>query len=128
MNRDEAAISALINTWMQATSAGDIDTVLELMTEDVVFMVPGREPFGKSVFANAARSMRGASFSGTSEIMELVVLGDWAFARNRLEVTATPLGAPSVTRQGYTLTLFQKGADGKWRLARDANLLAAAST
>jgi ketosteroid isomerase-like protein len=28
-----------------------------------------------------------------------------------------------VRRSGYTLTLFRKGADGHWRLARDANLL-----
>jgi len=28
-----------------------------------------------------------------------------------------------VRRHGYTLTLYRKGADGRWRLARDANLL-----
>jgi ketosteroid isomerase-like protein len=26
---------------------------------------------------------------------------------------------------GYTLTLFRKEADGRWRVARDANLLMA---
>jgi len=26
-------------------------------------------------------------------------------------------------RSGYTLTILRKEADGKWRLARDANLL-----
>jgi len=28
-----------------------------------------------------------------------------------------------VSRSGYTLTLFRKNDDGKWRLARDANLV-----
>jgi ketosteroid isomerase-like protein len=28
-----------------------------------------------------------------------------------------------VRRSGYTLTIMRKEADGKWRLARDANLL-----
>jgi len=26
-------------------------------------------------------------------------------------------------RAGYTLTILRKGPDGRWRLARDANLL-----
>jgi len=26
---------------------------------------------------------------------------------------------------GYTLSIFRKGEDGRWRLARDANLLTA---
>ena len=42
MTDDETAIRALIATWMQASQQGDIDTVLSLMTDDVVFMVPGR--------------------------------------------------------------------------------------
>jgi len=34
------------------------------------------------------------------------------------------LGKP-VRRSGYTLTILRKERDGRWRLARDANLLAA---
>jgi len=30
-----------------------------------------------------------------------------------------------VRRAGYALTLLRKEADGRWRLARDANLLTA---
>ena len=50
---DETAIRKLVETWMAASKAGDIATVLDLMTEDVIFMVPGREPFGKEAFAGA---------------------------------------------------------------------------
>ena len=32
---------------MSATRAGDIATVLSLMTDDVVFLVAGQQPFGK---------------------------------------------------------------------------------
>ena len=46
---DERAIRELVATWMTASQAGDIDTVLGLMTDDVVFMVPGHEPFGKDL-------------------------------------------------------------------------------
>ena len=40
MTDDERAIRELVATWMTASQAGDIDTVLGLMTDDVVFMVP----------------------------------------------------------------------------------------
>jgi uncharacterized protein (TIGR02246 family) len=124
MSEDERAIRELIATWMAASKAGDDDAVLSLMTDDVVFMVPGREPFGKEAFAAAFKGMQGVRFDGTSDIVELKVLGDWAWLRTRLKVTiAPPAGAPT-TRSGYTLTILRKEPDGKWRLARDANLLA----
>ena len=64
---------------------------------------------------------------GSSEILELRVLSDWAFIRNRIEITVTPPSGNPVRRSGYTLTLLRKEADGHWRLARDANLLTAQS-
>jgi len=109
---------------MAASKAGDQDTVLGLMTDDVVFMVPGREPFGKEAFAAASQGMQGMRIEGTSDIVELQVLGDWAYLRNRLNVTITPPGGSPTTRSGYTLTILRKEADGRWLLARDANLLA----
>jgi len=39
----------------------------------------------------------------------------------------TPPGGEAVRRAGYTLTLLRKEADGRWRLARDANLLTVTS-
>ena len=42
MTDDERAIRELIETWMAASKSGDVDTVLSLMADDVVFMVPGR--------------------------------------------------------------------------------------
>lgn len=35
-------IRELVATWHSATGEGDLDTVLGLMTEDAVFLVPGR--------------------------------------------------------------------------------------
>ncbi len=125
MPDDEKAIRELVETWMSASRKGDIATVLSLMTEDVVFMVPGKEPFGKEAFARNSQSMGDTRIDGKSEIIELQVFGNWAFIRNRLEMTATPPKGETVHKSGYTLTLLRKEADGKWRLARDANLLTA---
>jgi uncharacterized protein (TIGR02246 family) len=122
MTSDERAIRELIATWMQASRESDLATVLGLMTDDVVFMVPGREPFGKEAFAAMSQAMQGMRMEGTSDVRELSVLGDWAYLRNYLTVTMTPPAGPPVRRAGHTLTILRK-QDGRWLLARDANLL-----
>lgn len=124
MTSDERAIRELVDTWMSATQRGDIDAVLDLMTEDVVFMVPGREPFGKAEFAAASKGMKGVAFEGRSDIRELQVLGDWAYLRNHIEMSVTPPGGATMRRAGYTLTILRK-EQGRWKLTRDANLLTA---
>lgn len=123
MTADEKAIRRLVGTWMDASKRGDIATVLSLMTDDAIFMVPGREPFDKEIFAAAARETAGVHIDGTSDIVELQLLGNWAFIRSRIDMTATPPNGEPVHRSGYALTLLRKEADGEWRLARDANLL-----
>ena len=123
MTNDERAIRQVIETWMSASRTGDLATVLSLMSDDVIFMVPGQTPFGKEAFAAASEGMKHVRLDGRSEIEELKVLGDWAYLRNHIEVTMTPDGGTPVRRAGYTLTILRKEADGRWVLARDANLL-----
>ena len=121
-NDDGTAIRNLVDTWMAASKAGDTATVLSLMTDDVVFMVPGREPFGREAFAAASDAMKNVRIEGNADIRELKVLGDWAYTRNYLEMTITPDGGAPMKRSGWTLTILRK-EDGRWRLARDANLV-----
>jgi ketosteroid isomerase-like protein len=52
------------------------------------------------------------------------VQGDWAFARSYLQVAMTPPGQDTVRRAGWVLSILRKGNDGRWRIARDANLMA----
>jgi uncharacterized protein (TIGR02246 family) len=118
----ETAIRTLVETWMAAAKAGDIATVLDLMTDDVIFMVPGREPFGKEAFAAASDAMKNVRMEGKSDIREINVLGDHAYIRNYIEMTITPEGGTPMKRSGWTLTILRK-QDGRWRLARDANLV-----
>jgi uncharacterized protein (TIGR02246 family) len=120
---DEDAITAVVDQWMEATRRGDLDTILSLMTDDVVFMVPGSEPFGKARFAEMSRTMKDTKIDGTSRVIELKVMGNWAFVRNLITLTITPEGGNPLMRSGYTLTLLRKNGDGKWKLARDANLV-----
>jgi uncharacterized protein (TIGR02246 family) len=130
MTKDEQDIRNLVTAWMAATKAADVDTVLSLMADDVVFLVPGQPVMRKAEFAAAAKSMSGPNapqFDGKSEIQEIQICGDWAFMWTKLTVVVTPPGAAkSIAREGNTLTIFQKHGD-KWLLARDANLLTTVS-
>jgi uncharacterized protein (TIGR02246 family) len=132
MQSDEQEIRHLVATWMAATKAGDIETVSSLMADDVVFLRPGHPPMiGKAAFASAAGAQSGQrppKFDGTSEIQEIKVLGEWAFMWAKLSVVVTPPGGvPSMTRAGHTLSILKK-YNGKWVLARDANMLSPLST
>jgi uncharacterized protein (TIGR02246 family) len=122
-NEDERGIRDVVSRWFAASQAGDTKAVLELMTDDVVFMVPGKEPFGKEEFEKTSAAMKDVRIDGKADIREVQVLGDWAFIRSCLTVTMTPPKAAPVSRSGYTLTILRKGDDGQWRVARDANLL-----
>jgi uncharacterized protein (TIGR02246 family) len=127
MTADERAIRDLVATWMEATRKGDAATVLSLMTEDVVFLTPGREPFGKKEFAASFAAQKGMKIDGQSDVREVRVEGDRAFALTFLKVTSTAPGGAPVRREGWTLSIFEKGDDDrKWRLARDANLVSPA--
>ncbi|MBL9083746.1 MAG: SgcJ/EcaC family oxidoreductase [Planctomycetales bacterium] len=129
MPTDEQQIRDLVARWMTATKAGDTATVLSLMTDDVMFLVAGRqEPMrGKAAFAAALPAPPSAgtpapTIDGTSDIQEIVVAGDHAYLWSKLRVVVTPPGGAAITRAGHTLTIFRKEA-GRWLLCRDANML-----
>ena len=126
MQSDEQEIRQLVATWMTATKAGDIETVLGLMADDVVFLLAGHPPMtGKAAYAAASKPPAGQEplkFDGKSEIQEIKVFGDWAFMWTKLSVVVTPPGgSQSITRAGHTLSILKK-QNGKWLLARDANM------
>jgi uncharacterized protein (TIGR02246 family) len=107
MTDDERAIRDLVATWMKASESGDVQTVMSLMADDVIFMVPGREPFGKDAFRAALETMKNVRMTGTSDIREINVLGDWACIRNYVEIAIPRLVA---TRCGARGTRFQSCA------------------
>lgn len=126
MNADEQEIRQMVATWMEATKSGDVDKVLELMTDDVVFLMPNQQMMqGKDTFAAAARAQSapgGPTFDGSNEIQEIQILGDWAYLWTKIQVTATLPGGDQMQRAGFTMSILKK-ENGRWLLARDANLL-----
>jgi uncharacterized protein (TIGR02246 family) len=121
---DELAIREVVDTWMTASKAGDLATALDHMTDDVVFMVPGREPFGKDEFRTMSEGMKSVAMDGRAQIRELRVIGDWAWLSNDIDPTMSPPGrGERVRRAGYAMTILHKGDDGRWRLTHDVNLV-----
>jgi len=126
MSSDEQLIRDLIGGWLQASAAGDLPRLLELMDEDVVFLVAGQPPMrGREGFAAAfQKALEQFRIDGTSDIQEIRIAGNWAYCWNRLSVTMTSHDDGSRKRRsGYTLTILRKKPDGNWVVTRDANLL-----
>jgi uncharacterized protein (TIGR02246 family) len=130
MSRDEDAIRSLVAEWHRATAAGDVDAVLRLMAEDVVFLVAGKPPMkGRRVFEQGLRTLLASHrVESTGDVQEIEVSGDLAYCWTILTVRVTPLaGGSSNQRQGSALSVLRRQSDGSWVLTRDANLLAPAS-
>jgi len=130
MTTDEQAIRDLVALWHRATAAGDVDTVLGLMADDVVFLVAGQPPMrGRG---SLERGLRGLltqhRIESTGDVQEVQVSGSLAYCWTNLTVRVIPLtgGNPTV-RAGNALSIFRKQANGSWVLTRDANLLSPAS-
>ena len=126
MTQDEQAIRTLVATWMEATRAEDLDRILELIDDDVVFIGAGRPVMrGKAPFVELSRARQGqARVDGSVEVHELRVFGDWAYVWNQLSVTVTPLrGGEPMRMAGPSMSILRKKPDGRWVVYRDANMV-----
>jgi uncharacterized protein (TIGR02246 family) len=127
MTADEESIRALVATWHSSTAAGNVEAVLPLMADDVVFLVAGHPPMrGRGTFEKGLRELL-ATHRIQSEfaIEEIEVSGALAYCWTSLKVTMTPLagGAP-LNRSGSALSILHRHGDRSWVVVRDANLLA----
>ncbi len=123
---DDLAIRRLIADWLDATTARDLTRLLPLMADDVVFLSAGQPPMiGRDAFARAFEAGRKVHrLSGTVTVEEVVVCGDVAYTRTHLTITVTPIaGGAAMRLAGHSLSVLRKQPDGRWVMARDANLL-----
>ena len=127
--RDERAVRDLHCTWIAAVNAGDLDSLLSLMADDVVFLTPGREPVSRDGFpAGFTAGHRDFRIRCVSELEEVVVGGALAHAWSRDSLSLVPrAGGEAMEMAGHRLTVYRKQPDGRWLLARDAHTLAPAA-
>ena len=120
---DEQAIRESVETWLAASKKGDLSTMLDLLADDVLFIVAGKEPFGKKEFAAANQEqMKDLEMDARIDIKEIEVAGDWAWMRSFLDLTFTREGK-SARHSGHILTIWQKNSTGRWVIKRDANFV-----
>ena len=73
---DEQQIRALIDTWAEASRDGDLTALLNLTTEDVVFLTAGNIPMRRQDFAAGFKSMMQAiSIEARSDVQEITING-----------------------------------------------------
>ena len=122
-DEDTRQIRALVDSWIAASMAHDLPSLMDMMTDDVVFMTPGRAPFGKAEFAADSERVKGVAIDARAEVQEIEVFGPRAYIRNHVRVELTSPGQAPKRVSGYAMSILRKEADGRWRIARDANLV-----
>jgi uncharacterized protein (TIGR02246 family) len=112
-------------TWIDAVNAGDLDRLLTLMAEDVVFLNPGQAPLKRHGFpAGFSAAHQQFRIRCISELEEVLVVGEVAYTRCKDSLSMTPRGGVEATElAGHRITIYRKQPDGRWLLARDANTL-----
>ena len=120
--KDEAAIRSVMLSYEAALNASDTAAVMPLYTEDGVFMPPYNQ---SAVGKDAVRKAYDAVFEAITlnvkfTIAELVMMApEWAFVRTNSAGTNKINRSGAVSPEGnQELFVFNKGADGKWRIAR----------
>ncbi len=127
MTSDERDIRTVHSSWIEAVNDGDLARLLTLVAQDVVFVSPGQAPFGREGFSSnfmaAHQQMR---ICCTSELEEVVVVGEVAYTRSRDALSVTPrAGGNAAQFAGHRMTVYRKQRDGRWLLARDVHTLSA---
>lgn len=119
---DEEAISGLQATYLAALDAGNAEQYAAVFTDDGVLMVPNAPPVNGS---EAIGAYIQAGFDQTDfenhdiSTAEMMVLGDWAFARGTLmgTIAEQPDGEPLESTRSWVM-IFRRQPEGSWRIAR----------
>jgi uncharacterized protein (TIGR02246 family) len=129
MKTNEQSIRDLLQTWLRASAENQLDVILNLMTDDVIFLRQGQPPMrGKQAFADAFTVVMGKFKTDTqSDVQEIHIDGNLAYCLSHLQITMTPItiGTTTMHLAGNILSVLRKQPDGKWLIARDANMLTA---
>jgi uncharacterized protein (TIGR02246 family) len=121
---DEAAIRELIEQTAAANNAADTLGWVALFEEGAVYMPPGTQEVttrsGLLEMAAAGFGPYAADIETTPA--EIVILGDWAFARSHVTGTVTPRGGgDAIPVDVKQIVIYHRQPDGRWKIARMIN-------
>jgi uncharacterized protein (TIGR02246 family) len=122
---DRQAIEALMQRWLAAVQRKDIASLLDMITDDAVFLPPGLPPVRGKREVEALYGRFFPQFSRveqTASMEELIVAGDWAFSWGfESFVLQAQAGGPEIRMQGKGMSVLQRQPDGSWKYARGIN-------
>ena len=125
------AIKAYNAQVLKALNAGDADAMNALMADDYVMFLQGRPPTQGIEAIRAANRGFLAQWHDQEAwtATETVVQGDLGFQWGTFELVLTPRAGGAARRSvGNYLHIYQRKADGKWRLTRAMNTTFAEKT
>ena len=120
---DKQAIRDMVHTWLEASKRGDSATLQTLMADDVIFITPGKDPFGAEAFEGGPDQMKDMKMEADINIKENEVAGEWDWMSSFLKETFTPSGGSPSKMSGHILTVLQRQPNGQWVIKRDANFV-----
>lgn len=118
----DAEIDAVSRKMNELVSASDIEGILEILTDDVVFLPPGADPkVGREAYrqwvTEFQRHYRVSHIETVSR--EIRRVGDWAYEWGLVREEYVPRGTePPAALVGKFMRTFQRQRDGKWKIAR----------
>jgi len=120
--KDEVGIRSTMAAYNAALNGGETSMVMPLYTEDGVFMPPySRSAVGKDSVHRAYDAVfRELKFHVKFNVAEIAIIAPtWAFVRtNSAGMTDHHSTGKTTAEANQELFIFQKGDDGKWRIAR----------
>ncbi len=114
---DVEAIKSLSDEIMKAYNEGDLEALMAIVAEDVVFMPPG-EPalIGKEAMRNW-HNFDKISLDVNITVEEVQVLGDWAFIRDIWIGTVTQNeSGEKFENNNKSLIILRRQPDGTWKM------------
>jgi len=118
---DVAAIKAIGPAIDKATLEWDMDSLLELYTDDTLMMLQHLPLIqGRAGVAEYYKVFETATMKEHKhELLEVDGYGDIAYARGAYKVVFVLEGADEpIQDEGKTLLIFSKQSDGHWRISR----------
>ena len=124
---NEAAAEQAHVTYLAAINSNNLGQFNAAITDDIVYLPPNSAALvGRAAVSDFAKGyFESYQTVWVKTSVEFIVRGDWAYERYTYKSVDTPRpGGPAdrtpvVTDAGNGINIYQRGADGKWRVARD---------
>ena len=120
--KDIAAIEQVAQRWIELYTAGDLDRLMTLYTQDAVVALHGRPAMrGVEQIRNFfAPGMGKSRVTFEIDIEEIQVHGDTAHLLSKYYLTSEPkAGGDTYRDAGRSLLIYKRNADNEWKLYLD---------